>query len=76
MGKKREGDLEEKVASISSLADDQGGGASFCGNCDNNITKYLNSVKPAEELRCPKCKHKLAYSGAGIEPYPFGGSDY
>lgn len=66
---------EDNYATIETLGDDQGGGASFCSNCNNNLTRYLTDIsKKQGELECPKCHFKLRYGS--ITPYTFGGSDF
>jgi hypothetical protein len=35
--------MEKKQATIESLADDMGGGKSWCSNCDYGLDRYLNN---------------------------------
>lgn len=62
------------MATIESYGDDQGGGASFCSNCNYNLTTYLVRIESESKMLCPNCKSELSYGG--IYPYSFGGTDY
>ena len=51
---KRENNLEKKVVKISTLGDDQGGGMSWCENCNYHLDSYLNFYFSNDEKKRAK----------------------